>query len=129
MSKNGWADRAEVVVLTPEYESWAWSDSTAVDEVLGWEGRAPDLRAWLIEKGFLAQRTAKPARPKEALEAALLEVQIRRSPSIYRQLAEKVSLDRCADSGFARFLAVLRRWFGPPAPPAPSPPGGDKSSA
>lgn len=36
---SGWKDRAQVIVLCPELESWVWSDSPEVDQAVGWQGR------------------------------------------------------------------------------------------
>lgn len=44
LSAAGWKDRAKVVVIHPELESWVWSDSPHVESVLGWQWRNPDLR-------------------------------------------------------------------------------------
>ena len=80
---SGWEDRAEVIIISPELEAWVWSPSPQVDEVLGWAGRIPALRSWLLQKGFLAAaHQPKPTRPKEAVEAALFEVDCKRSSSI-----------------------------------------------
>jgi hypothetical protein len=111
LSKSGWGDRSAVVILDPELESWVWSDSPHVDEELGWRGHHPPLRTWLAERGFLQAQDVKPIRPKEALEAALRKVRKPRSPSIYSELAEKVSLLRCSDRSFIRFKITLQQWF------------------
>jgi len=108
---SGWGDRARAVVIEPELEAWVWSDSPEVDAVLGWAGRKPTLREWLVQRGFLAEGDNKPADPKEALQAALREVRKPRSAVIYRQLAERVSLSRCTDPAFAKLRSVLREWF------------------
>jgi hypothetical protein len=52
LSAAGWGDRAEVLVLRPELETWVWSPSPHVDEVLGWRGRTPSLREWLQNGGL-----------------------------------------------------------------------------
>ncbi|NJL28558.1 MAG: hypothetical protein HC897_12045 [Thermoanaerobaculia bacterium] len=100
-------------MLDPELEAWLWSDSPHVDSVLGWKDRNPTLRAWLAEQGFLVEGAAKPSQPKEAVEKALRVVRKPRSSALYRQLAERVSFERCTDPAFARFKDVLRGWFGP----------------
>lgn len=104
----GWAD---VVVIDPEIEVWVWSDSPHVDDLLGWRGRDPDLRAWLRQRGFWVAGDAKPADPKGAVEAALNQVRTPRSSSIYGALARKVSVQRCTDASFARFRSLLECWF------------------
>ena len=111
LEKSGWADRTEVLVLYPELENWVWSDSPEVDQAVGWRGRNPPLRDWLKEQGWWQQGSVKPNRPKEGLEAALREVRMRRSSSIYRNLAENVGLTRCQDQGFGAFQKTLKAWF------------------
>ncbi len=113
LNSTGWGGRAGAVVLCPELEAWVWSDSPEVDQVLGWSGRVPGLRSWLAERGFLAEGQVKPDRPKEAVELALREVRRPRSSRYYRELAEKVSVRRCQDAAFGRFLRILQEWFPP----------------
>ena len=81
------------------------------DDVAGWKNRHPSLRRWLISQGYLQEGTTKPERPKEALEAALRTVRKPRSASLYRQLAERVSLRRCNDPSFSELKRVLTAWF------------------
>ena len=107
-----WNDKAAVVVLDPELEVWLWSDSPHVETVLGWRGRNPNLRTWLLETGFLQAGTpGKPVRPKEAVEKALRLVRKPRSSALYRQLSEKVSFRRCSDPAFQKFKHTLQHWF------------------
>jgi hypothetical protein len=112
LRRTGWDGRAAVVVIEPELEAWVWSDSPNVEMVLGWSGRDPGLRKWLVQKGFLDDPKSKPARPKEALEAALGEVDTHSSSALFRQLAGSVGLDRCQDAAFTRLKKVLHGWFG-----------------
>ena len=98
-------------MLTPELETWIWSNSPHVDEITGWKNRQPGLRPWLTEQGWFQEGRVKPARPKEAFEAALRKAQIPRSSSLYRQIAEKVSLERCTDKAFREFREILQNWF------------------
>lgn len=109
---SDWGDRAAAVVLDPELEVWLWSDSPHVEAVLGWKDRNPSLRSWLAEKGFMVEGTIKPSQPKEAVEKALRAVRKPRSSALYRELAGRVSFERCTDPAFARFKEVLRGWFG-----------------
>lgn len=111
LARSGWDDRAAVIVLDPELEIWVWSDSPEVDLILGWQNREPDLRTWLCQEGFVSDRSAKPNRPKEAFEEALKLASKPRSSSRFRQLAEKVSLNRCSDAAFLKFKTQLRQWF------------------
>lgn len=111
LSRSGWGDRAAVIVIDPELDIWVWSDSPHVDTELGWAERTPSLRTWLHEQGFVSQGALKPARPKEALEAALRLVRMPRSSAIYQALAAKVGLSRCVDAAFLNLKTVLQHWF------------------
>jgi len=107
----GWGNRASVIVPDPELEIWVWSESPHVETELGWSGRRPSLREWLCERGFLEAGQVKPARPKEALEAALREVGKSRSSALFGALAERVSLRKCEDRAFLKLRRILGDWF------------------
>jgi hypothetical protein len=111
LSVSAWGDRAAAIVIDPELEMWIWSDSPHVASILGWDGRDPDLRSWLLSRNYLEEREVKPSRPKEALEDALRTARKPRSSSLYLQLAEKVSLDRCVDQSFVKLKNTLQKWF------------------
>ena len=111
LNRSPWQDRAKAIVLYPELEAWIWSVSQHMDDVAGWRNRNPSLRRWLVEQGWLQDGTVKPSRPKEAFEAALREVKKRRSSSLYQQIAERVSLENCADAAFREFKETLQGWF------------------
>ncbi len=111
LARNGWNDRAEVIVIDPELETWVWSDSPHVSGELGWKEDAPPLRAWLHQQGYLANEAeAKPTRPKEAMEAILRKTKTPRSSAIYNSLASKVSFDHCQDPAFQKLKTTLRAW-------------------
>lgn len=109
--RSAWGDRARAIVLSPELEAWIWSDSPHIDEVTGWKGRHPPLRHWLTDQGWLGENAVKPGRPKEAFQAALREARKPRSASLYRQIAERVSLRHCTDRSLLEFKGILRKWF------------------
>lgn len=112
LADAGWTDRAAAVVIHPELEVWVWSDSPHVAEQLGWQGRQPELRDWLVENGLLDERDQpKPADPKQAVARALRAAGKLRSSILYRQLALQVGLSRCTDPAFAKLCRVLRCWF------------------
>jgi hypothetical protein len=111
LAANGWDDRGEVLVIEPKLETWVWSASPVVDEILGWGERQPPLRQWLKEHGGWSDDRHKPPNPKTSVEAALREARIPRSPRLYRRLAERVSLARCHDQSFQRLVGLLRDWF------------------
>lgn len=108
---SGWGDRARAIVIDPEVEMWVWSNSPHVENILGWDGQNPNLRDWLIVKQFLVEGQNKPARPKESLEAVLRKVKKPRSSSIYKQIAERVSLNNCVDPSFIKLKESVRLWF------------------
>jgi hypothetical protein len=111
LSRSGWEERAEVVVIRPELEVWVWSDSPIVEKVLGWSGRTPGLRDWLRARDFWPEGAQKPPRPKECLREALRAVRRPLSSAIFRGLAERVSLERCRDPSFVRLTEILEAWF------------------
>ena len=111
LANAGWDDRAAAIVIDPELENWVWSDSPHVDSVLGWEGKDPDLRSWLTTQGFLNDSQGKPVPPKKAMEEALRKVQKPRSSALFLQLAQRVSIDRCADPAFIKLRTILASWF------------------
>ena len=107
----GWADRAEAVVLAPELEIWAWTESPHVPRCLGWADRVPPLRQWLAEAGYWQTDETKPRQPKAAFEAALREVRKPRSSAIYGDLARSVSLKGHTEAAFLRLTRTLHEWF------------------
>ena len=111
LARNGWGDRARVIVLDPELESWVWSDSPHVPRILGWSRTRPVLQSWLVERGLLEENQIKPVRPKEAMVAVLRSVRKPRSSKIYQRLAENVSLARCTDPAFEKLRTTLQQWF------------------
>jgi hypothetical protein len=115
LSRSGWGDRAAAIAIDPELEIWVWSDSPEVDNVLGWQQREIRLRDWLRNEGFLTGENVKPNEPKRAVDEALRIAGKSRSSSIYRKLAQRVSVSRCEDAAFLKFKATLRKWFGMPA--------------
>jgi len=111
LERNGWKGRSAAIVCDPELEIWVWSDSPEVDEVLGWRGREPALRSWLVSQGLCDVETAKPSDPKEAMKRALRRVRKSPSPSQFRALAGRVAVGRCEDRAFLKFKHTLQSWF------------------
>ena len=112
LHRSGWGDRAAVVVLDPELETWVWSDSREVDRILGWQGRHPALRTWLVQQGFQTEGQTKPDRPKTAMTEALRIAGTPQSSALFQKLATEVSFRRCQDPAFLKLTVVLRQWFG-----------------
>jgi hypothetical protein len=111
---NGWSDeRAKVLVLDPELETWVWSGSPHVRDIIGWknEPNRPKLREWLNNQGFLEGDSLRIPRPKEALEAVRRYTKKPKSPALFYQLAQKVSLKNCGDPSFIKLKSILQIWF------------------
>jgi len=109
--RSGWSENDVVaVVMDPELETWMWQDSPIVESVVGHSG--PSLRQHLAASGAWPLTSAKPLRPKETLEAELRRNRIPRIVgTLYRKVAERVSVKSCVDPAFAELQAALRRWF------------------
>lgn len=110
IERSGWQNRVEVIVFVPELENWVWTDSLHTSEALGWDSYS-ELKNWLMEEGMWKQNVSKPNRPKKAMEMALKRTRIPRSSSIYMEVAQRVSLDRCQDQSFRNLRNILQRWF------------------
>jgi hypothetical protein len=113
LAKNGWGDRAKVIVLDPELEVWLWDSSFQANRVLDWPGGPPALERWLRDRGHLIQGERKPGCPKEAFLAALRHRDIKRSSALYRDLALDFRVLGCTDRAFLRLVSTLRTWFAP----------------
>mgnify|MGYP000735616075 CR=1 FL=1 len=111
LAAAGWGQRAAAIVCDPEVDRWVWSTSPHVEDKLGWKGRSPALRDWLLSQQFPDDAEGKPARPKEALQAALRVARKPRSSSIDGELARSVSFQTCKDAAFMKLIERLRVWF------------------
>lgn len=111
LARNGWADRAAVIVVAPELEAWVWSDSPIVARVLGWRGEMRRLQEWLQSNGLLGAGRGKPLDPKVCFLRALRQARRGYSAILFRRLAEQVSLERCTDPAFLKLKETLRHWF------------------
>ena len=110
LKQNGWENRSEVIVLKPELEIWIWVDSLHTAHAIGWENYH-DLKNWLVKRGWWEKDSLKPEKPKEAFREALKEKRIPPSSSIFREIGEKVSFQRCADPSFEKLRQTLKKWF------------------
>jgi hypothetical protein len=111
LTANGWPGRCGALVLDPELEIWLWTDSPELPPVIGWAGQPTAVRDWLRDKGFAIQANGKPARPKEAMHAALRQVRKPPSASLFAALGKKAGLSRCTDPTFGKLKTILQRWF------------------
>lgn len=107
-----WNDSAKAIVIEPEVDVWIWGSDNAVEEVIGWPP-GKTVRQWLREHGYTFEVNGKPTRPKEAFEAALRYLKQPRSSALYRQIAGKISLQKCGDQAFIRLRNQLVKWFPP----------------
>ncbi len=112
LERNGWKNRAEVIVLDPELEIWAWVNSPHLATHTGW-AELRSLMNFVRNHGIWEANISKPSRPKEAFEALLREKRIQRSSAIYRKIAMDVSFRDCTDPAFLKIKTVLREWFHP----------------
>lgn len=115
LERNGWKSRAEVIIIDPELEVWAWTNSKQLAKNLGWT-KFDDLKKFVIKMGFWKENDVKPTRPKEAIETALREKRIPRSSAIYKKVAASIAFDQCKDPSFNKFKKTLFKWFNPEDP-------------
>ena len=111
LESSGWDGRSKVIVLDPELEIWVWSDSPNVAEVLGWKTANPSLENWLKRQRLWHEEARKPHAPKEAMEKTLRFTGLPRSATRFKQLAERVGLQRCTDAAFQKLRTTLQTWF------------------
>ena len=111
LARTGWDGRCAAIVIAPELEAWVWSNSPNVEIELGWSGRRPRLREWLVSERLLAANAVKPADPKMAMERAMRQSRKPVSPHVFARLAETVGLNRCEDRAFLKLKRVSRNWF------------------
>ena len=121
LEEAGMADWAVPVVIDPELETWVFSASPHVPDVLGWKLSWSPIREALEERNPWAAADAKPADPKAAIEYILRRTGKSRSASLFRRLARKVNTAGCRDRAFLRLKELLRGWF-----PRPSSSGGGR---
>jgi len=110
LAANGWAGRAEAIVIAPELEAWVFTPSPHVEACIGWVGPVR-LTDWLQDSALWPEERAKPVDPKAALEVALRKLRRPRSSAIYECLARSVGLGQCQDQAFNRLRLALQQWF------------------
>ncbi len=121
LEQSGWVDgSATVVVFDSELETWIWSGSPHVADVLGWSEDREALREFLVKAELWRSTDCKPHNPKAAMKIALQNKGKPGSAILFSELAGKVSLNGCTDIAFKKFVDALRKWF-PPAVSNPVP--------
>ncbi len=112
---NGWKERAEVVVFSPEVEIWLWSKYSLeiIEDIVRWE-LPVSIKEFLEEKGFWEKSALKPFRPKEALEKVLYEVRYPRTQALYGKVVQQMPVEivkECQDRAFQRLVETFYKWF------------------
>jgi hypothetical protein len=111
LSKRGWEDRSEAIVIEPELEQWMWTDSPHVADALGWGENSKKLKTWLKNSGYQIEGDPKPSPPKEAFELTLRKAKVGRSASIYKKIAASASFKNCEVPSFVKLQDTMLRWF------------------
>lgn len=109
---RGWGpDTVVFVIIDPELESWLFgAPFQRIEHAIGWS-QATSLQDWMVSRRHLSQGEIKPQDPQAAIDAALRLQKKPRTSKIFTDLARTVSLARCQDRAFQKFLATLQRWF------------------
>lgn len=115
LARNGWSERAKVIVIEPELEAWIWGDLRTASEHVGWPGDHTALRKWLAYKGHWPRGQDKPREPKRAMQESMSRSPLRRKPRrsarVYRKIAESARFDGCRDPAFNELRETLGKWF------------------
>jgi len=107
-----WGDDAEVIVIAPELEVWAFVASDHLATALRWPDKSGPLREWLARRDAWPAERAKPPDPKAALADCARQGHVRINPQWFGEFAgSPVGLSKCIDRAFLKLGAALRRWF------------------
>lgn len=107
---NGWRDRCRAIVIEPELESWVWNSTQATARLLGW-GRYSELRKWLENHDLWPKNSPKPPDPKQALDRVRKDKRLRRSATLFEDIAKEARMGQCQDTAFVEFKSTLQAWF------------------
>lgn len=108
LSRSGWGDRVQVIVIDPELEVWLWQDNPNVPRALNHRG---DLRKDLMSSGDWPVDCAKPFKPKETIQRLIRANRAGTPMAVYAKIAERVSVEGCVDGAFITLRETLRSWF------------------
>ena len=111
LRRNGWGNRAKVIVIEPELEVWVWDGSPATCRVLGWDGSYAALRRWLGRSRLWEPGEPKPSEPKRAMREAMQHGRVQRSARKFSELARAIDFSRCEDPAFNELRGALQEWF------------------
>ncbi|MCC6359980.1 MAG: hypothetical protein IT450_14645 [Phycisphaerales bacterium] len=119
ISIDGWDEPPEVFVISPETEAWVWTQSPALKDLLGVTWAAARTHGQQTGRWFTD--APKPSDPKGLFEDFIVQAKHRKPrPADFQILAERASVERCADPVFVSLRDLLRRWF--PSQTAPGVP-------
>jgi hypothetical protein len=97
-----------VIVIEPELEAWIMNDNPHIARIF----RCPeDYRQILRQAGFWPEGSAKPPRPKEALNHLRRRHRVRAFNADFGKLAAAMSVRQCRDAAFIQLRDYLRAWF------------------
>ncbi len=104
---RGWKEFA-VIVIEPELEAWLMNDSPHLAKIF----RCPEnYREILARAGHWPIGTAKPPRPKEALEYLRQRHKARATNAEFGKLAAAMSVRHCQDPAFCQLRDQFCAWF------------------
>lgn len=109
LNANGWAGRANAVVIAPELEVLLWQDNVNVERALRHQGGS--LRRLLAADGRWPEGAPKPPAPKDLIQALIRTNRAGPPVVVYSQIAKAVSTAGCVDPAFHRVRDALRAWF------------------
>jgi len=105
--KDDW-EEFTVIVIEPELEAWLMNEGPHLPKIF----RCPEnYRQLLAGAGFWPDGTAKPPRPKEALEHLRQRHRARATNAEFGKLAAAMSVRHCQDPAFIQLRDQLRTWF------------------
>jgi hypothetical protein len=110
LNKGLWIDRNAVIVIEPELENWIWTNSPHTSNALGWGNEPEELNHWLIAQKWLSPSASKPARPKEAMQAAM-RTRIPISSATFESIGRRASFKSCTSRSFLKFKDTITNWF------------------
>lgn len=108
LSRSGWGDRVQVIVIDPELEVWLWQDNPNVQQALNCRG---GFRQDLMSSGDWPVDSAKPLKPKATMQRLIRANRAGAPVAVYARIAEKVSVEGCVDGAFSTLRETLRSWF------------------
>ena len=107
---SGWQNRAKAIVIDPEIEAWIWTSSPITATALGCQ-TSHELQSLLQEQDLCPPEQTKPPDPKAAMKTICEFNRIRRSSTLFQEIASRATLKHCTDPAFLEFRETLHNWF------------------